>query len=99
MIYNLEIEYIDNNEEYNYIYVDIYCNPFLVDDSFNYAGTHCTNGRSGTHNIPKYPIVEELEWHELNYNREEILIIKNYIEKNHKSLRENICKEWEDINN
>jgi len=37
--------------------------PEEQDDSFDYSGTHCTGGKSGTHHIPIYytcPICEEL---------------------------------------
>lgn len=30
------------------------CEVVPLDNSFDYAGTHCTNGRSGTHYPPGY---------------------------------------------
>ena len=31
------------------------CQIIGIDDSFDYSGTHCTYGRSGTHRVPVYP--------------------------------------------
>ena len=30
------------------------CQVIEIDDSFDYSGTHCTGGMSGTHNVPVY---------------------------------------------
>jgi hypothetical protein len=30
------------------------CQVIVIDDSFDYAGTHCTYGRPGVHRVPKY---------------------------------------------
>ena len=32
----------------------------IEDDSFDYAGTHCTNGQSGTCELPPYATLESL---------------------------------------
>jgi len=32
------------------------CRLIKVDDSFDYSGTHCTNGKAGTHHVPVYYI-------------------------------------------
>ena len=30
------------------------CQVLPIDDSFDYSGTHCSNGRSGTHHVEIY---------------------------------------------
>lgn len=30
------------------------CKVIEVDESFTYSGTHCTEGKAGTHNVPVY---------------------------------------------
>ena len=30
------------------------CEIIMIDDSFDYAGTHCTGGMPGRHHVPPY---------------------------------------------
>lgn len=42
-------------------YASLYgiANWSVENDSFDYAGTHCTGGRSGTHHLPNYALCED----------------------------------------
>lgn len=47
----------------------------IENDSFDYAGTHCTGGRSGTHHLPDYALCEDFSLDQINvyfevYDRE-----------------------------
>ena len=51
---------------------DYYCslhgnaNWDVNNDSFDYAGTHCTHGKSGTHHLPDYAEINELSLGEIH---------------------------------
>lgn len=38
----------------------------IENDSFDYAGTHCTGGRSGTHHLPDYAEIQSFELDEIH---------------------------------
>lgn len=47
----------------------------IENDSFDYAGTHCTGGMSGTHHLPDYALCEDFSLDQINvyfevYDRE-----------------------------
>ena len=37
------------------------CEWSIENDSFDYAGTHCTHGQSGTHELPDYCVAESCD--------------------------------------
>src|SRR6056300_12844 len=38
----------------------------IENDSFDYAGTHCTGGKSGTHHLPDYALIEDFSLDQIN---------------------------------
>lgn len=38
----------------------------IENDSFDYAGTHCTGGRSGTHHLPDYAECQDFSLDQIN---------------------------------
>ena len=38
----------------------------IENDSFDYAGTHCTHGQSGTCHLPDYAVIQEISLDQIN---------------------------------
>ena len=93
-------------EIYNHVtdeYEDVKLNgsPEWEDPSFDYAGTHCTGGKSGTHKLPSYPSManSSIEWNRELYDETMNRIIALYIEDNKESIEDGLCESFEDEQN
>ncbi len=87
----------DNLDNYIYIDVEFEGYPSIEDDSFDYAGTHCTGGKSGTYHLPKYVALNEAPtWDETKHTEEENKVIDAFIEsKDYRQLEDQFCMEYE----
>jgi hypothetical protein len=86
------IPIIDTENDYDELVVEIDGNPRWENDSFDYAGTHCTGGRSGTHHLPSYTILDEdVEWDKTKYGDATNLLIQKWVEKNQDFISDRFC--------
>lgn len=91
MEHEVKIE-IEIETDDNYIYVrDVILtgNVELEDDSFDYAGTHCTHGIGGTQRYEPYLIAEEIDIIHSRLSADIVKIIQEDIE-NHSEYYEAI---------
>ncbi len=97
-----DIEYLNQSGDYDVLEVEFEGQPEWVDDSFDYAGTHCTGGRGGTHHIPKYLSMQdsEITWNTSNFMGTQNVIIKNWlsIESNREQLEEYFIEQFKQLN-
>ena len=81
--FELDEFYFDSEQKYMGVqpvrkyYASLYGNAnWVIDnDSFDYAGTHCTHGQSGTCHLPDYAVVQDCSLDQINiyfevYDRE-----------------------------
>lgn len=66
------------------------------DDSFSYAGTHCTGGVGGVHRIPPYSGRESgIMWNVDKYNNAANAAIYKYVQDNEKDLDDQFMARFE----
>ena len=72
----------------------------LMDDSFSYAGTHCTHGIGGTHRIPKYWDVtdNDILWNKEDFTEEQNKEIEKYIDSHFEYIRDRAVVKHEENN-
>ncbi len=93
------IEYEKNEGNWSFVEVEFEGNPEWQDDSFDYAGTHCTGGRSGTCVSAPYAIMDEdATWDKTKHTVEENEIIAAWllVEKNAEEVNDALCTEFSD---
>lgn len=65
--------------------VEVTANVSYDDGSFDYAGTHCNHGQSGTFtpfNGGSYEVDGEIKWDKTLYSDEQNKLIESYIKEN-----------------
>lgn len=75
-----------------YIEVEFEGDTEWTDDSFNYAGTHCTGGRSGVHHVQPYLVLEYATWDDKKYSVEENEVIENFYETKFFEIEKRFCE-------
>lgn len=76
--------------------VELFVNVEWQDDSFDYAGTHCTGGLGGTHKLPIYASIEEdIQWDRSKYSDAENQTISDYVRENKEDLEEQLIAKFE----
>ncbi len=98
MTIRLDIEYINEYAEDDYLEVVFEANPTWEDDSFDYAGTHCTHGASGTHRGSTYPYLDEVPtWDRFWYSEAHNKIIEQWLSvaPNLEDLQDRFCAKLE----
>ena len=97
-----DIEYLNQDGDYDVLEVEFEGQPELVDDSFDYAGTHCTGGMSGTHHIPKYLSMQDsvISWDTNAFDNQQNVIIKDWlrVDKNVEALEEYFIEQFKQLN-
>ena len=92
MTINYEIEYIDSNEEYQYVNVEFDCDFRIDNDSF----TH----EFGTEHYDDYAVLEEVKWDKTKHTEEENKAInaflQNYDSKEYQHFDEYVTRKYED---
>ena len=93
----LDIDYIDGNGEYQMIEdVEFKGDVTIENDSFDYAGTHCTGGVGGTMYYPDYYIMENYpEWNHDLYTYSENWLIAIWLMANYSWVEDLFIKEFE----
>jgi hypothetical protein len=92
MTINYEIEYIDFNEEYQYVNVEFDCDFRMDNDSF----TH----EFGTERYASYAVLEKVDWDKTKHTEEENKAIdaflQNYDSKEYQRFDEHATEKYED---
>ena len=88
----LTVEYKNNKDEWDYMEVEFIGYPVWQNDSFDYAGTHCTGGVGGTCQLPDYATMEdEPEYDQSKYTLSENKIISKWLSENMESAKDTFC--------
>jgi hypothetical protein len=97
MTHNFECEYINSEGEYDYFDIELESDCKWEDDSFDYAGTHCTGGVGGTFQGASYPIMENYPtWNNDIYTFSENWLIAIWLMANYDWIEKTILKEYEE---
>ena len=100
--YLTQVDGYDNTVgDYENLAVEFEGTPEWQDDSFDYAGTHCTGGVGGTHHVPKYLSMQDsvITWGEgLTEAEEDIVRRWLCVEKNREALEEYFIEQFKQLN-
>ena len=93
----LDAEYLDSNGEWQMIEdVEFNAEPTWEDDSFDYAGTHCTGGVGGTMHYAPYAIIEDYPtWNHDLYTFSENWLIAIWLMANYSWVEDLFIREFE----
>jgi len=72
--------------------------PKMVSDSFSYAGTHCTGGTGGVHELPAYPeLDDDATLIESGLTMGQIAIVNLWLKlpKNQERVNDEVCEQWD----
>jgi len=97
----LDIEYQDKNGEWQTIADVVFeSEPTWENDSFSYAGTHCTGGVGGTVHLPSYAIMEDYPtWDKGLYSFEQNWLIAIWLMANYSWVEDLFIREFENQSN
>ena len=97
--FEYEFEVYDEKGYYLF-YVEGTAEWDIDNDSFDYAGTHCTHGQSGTHHLPDYARIEDISLGlvkmEIDLNGKKGIVKKELTWKKDKDKILEFEKEWRD---
>lgn len=97
MIITKTVEYQNKSGEWIGFDVVFEGEPYTDNDSFDYAGTHCTHGRGGTQRSADYTTMQGcgIGWDKELYGDEINKIIEGYVSENKDSLDEEFCSQYD----
>ncbi len=88
-----EIEFKNAEGEWDYILVDFEGYLTKKNDSFDYTGSHCTHGKSGTASLLDYYVLGDVLWDKSKYTAMENSLIEQYIDDKLEELENRfVCK-------
>lgn len=92
------IEFKNNEGEDDYFEVELEAHPRWDNDSFDYAGTHCTHGIAGTCKLPDYATLAnnpDVTWDKSEHTDCENKLIEDFIKNDFDDIDDTFCRKLE----